>query len=66
MSATITIEFERECYKCYGTGGQFTGKGCEVCGNTGYTATQLGNQLVEFLEHQRQRDEAEAARESGK
>jgi hypothetical protein len=55
MSVEVVIEFERECYKCYGTGGQYTGKGCERCDNTGRVPTELGEKLLEFLEHQKQR-----------
>lgn len=62
MSATINIEFERECGKCYGTGGRYTGKGCERCGDTGIVPTELGERLIEFLEHQKQRDAKQAER----
>ena len=60
----IDIEFERECYKCYGTGGRYTGEGCEACANTGRVATSFGDELMEFLKNQKQRDAAKEAEES--
>lgn len=57
MSVEITIEFERECYVCYG-GSRWSGKDCNRCANTGRVATELGEQLIEFLEHQQERDAA--------
>lgn len=56
-SAEIIIEFERECYVCYG-GSRWSGQGCNRCANTGRVATSLGDQLIEFLENQKQRDAA--------
>lgn len=52
----ITLEFEYECYSCLGAGPYRPG-GCDVCANTGRLPSGLGAQLIEFLEHQRQRDD---------
>lgn len=52
MSVEINIEFERECYKCYGTSAWMTDKSCEACRSTGRVSTELGDKLLEFLEHQ--------------
>lgn len=50
--AEIIIEFERECGKCYGTAAWMSDKKCEACNNTGRVSTELGEKLLEFLEHQ--------------
>lgn len=55
MNAEIEIEFERECYKCYGAS-RWSGKPCETCLDTGRVATELGDQLMEFLKNQKVRD----------
>lgn len=47
----IEIEFERECYKCYGTSAWMPDKQCDACGNKGKVPTELGDALLEFLEH---------------
>lgn len=47
----IDIEFERECYKCEGSS-KWSGVKCESCSNTGKVVTELGEALLEFLEHQ--------------
>lgn len=57
MSVEVKIEFERECSKCYGSGYLLSTKEegkkpCERCHSTGRAATELGNELLEFLEHQ--------------
>lgn len=52
MSAVIEIEFERECFKCYGTAAWMPDESCDACGSTGRVATDLGEKLLEFLEHQ--------------
>lgn len=57
MSVEINIEFERECYKCYGASAAWLpdktpDKTCEVCHNTGQVPTELGRKLLEFLESQ--------------
>ena len=51
MSVEVNIEFERECYKCYGSSAWMTDKTCEACNSTGRIATGLGEKLLEFLEH---------------
>ena len=56
MSVEVKIEFERECFKCYGSG-YLLGKGdqrlrCDRCNGSGRVATELGHELLEFLEHQ--------------
>ena len=48
----IEIEFERECYKCYGTAAWMPDKQCDACGNKGKVPTELGDALLEFLERQ--------------
>lgn len=52
----INIEFERECSKCYGHGYLLSAtedrKPCERCRSTGRIPTELGVELLEFLEHQ--------------
>lgn len=51
----IDIKFERECSKCYGNGYLLSAedrKPCERCRGTGRAATELGSDLLEFLEHQ--------------
>lgn len=45
----INIEFERECGKCYGSS-QWSGVACDRCNNTGRVPTELGVELLEFLE----------------
>ncbi len=55
MSVEVNIEFERECSKCYGHGYLLSlkeKKPCERCRGTGRALTGLGNELLEFLEHQ--------------
>ena len=56
MSVEVKVEFERECSRCYGSGYLFTTKSdnepCERCRSTGRVATGLGEELLEFLEHQ--------------
>lgn len=56
MSIEVNIEFERECYKCYGNGYLLSSKGekkpCERCCGSGRAPTELGRELLEFLEHQ--------------
>lgn len=52
----INIEFECECFKCYGNGYLLSNKGtdapaCERCNGSGRAATELGRELLEFLEH---------------
>lgn len=47
----INIEFERECFKCSGTSAWMLDKSCEICGSTGRISTELGDKLLEFLEH---------------
>lgn len=54
MSIEVEIEFERECYKCYGNGYLLSPtekKLCERCHGTGRAPTKLGRELLEFLEH---------------
>lgn len=48
----VNVEFERECYKCYGSSAWMPDKICDACNNTGRVATELGEALLEFLEHQ--------------
>lgn len=52
----LDVEFERECSQCYGHGYLLSvaedRKPCEQCRGTGRTATELGVELLEFLEHQ--------------
>lgn len=50
MSIEVEIEFERECYKCYGAY-RSGSEPCTRCGGAGYIATELGEKLLEFLEH---------------
>lgn len=57
MSVEVRIEFERECSRCYGNGYLLSVKGadrppCDRCNGSGRVATELGNELLEFLEHQ--------------
>lgn len=52
MNVEINIEFEHECYKCYGTSAWMQNKTCEICHNTGQVPTELGRKLLEFLESQ--------------
>jgi hypothetical protein len=52
MSVEIKIEFERECGICYGRCAYMPGDKCERCNNTGRVPTELGRDLLEFLEHQ--------------
>lgn len=61
----MNIEFERECYKCYG-GSRWSGENCDNCANTGRVATQLGDELMEFLKNQKQREEVTASKEQCK
>lgn len=49
-SVEIDIEFERECFKCYGAS-RYRESKCSICGSTGYVSTDLGDKLLEFLEH---------------
>jgi hypothetical protein len=57
----MEIKFEAECYRCYG-GSRWSGKDCEPCGNTGRVSTALGDELIEFLENQKRRDQATIGR----
>lgn len=52
MNTDIRIEFERECYKCDGASRWIAGQQCDRCNNTGRVATELGQELLDFLEHQ--------------
>lgn len=57
MSVEVKIEFERECSRCYSNGYLLSVKGtdrplCDRCNGLGRVATELGNELLEFLEHQ--------------
>lgn len=58
----MKIEFERECYVCYG-GSRWADKDCNRCGNTGRVPTSLGDELIEFLENQKKRDAAKTVTE---
>jgi len=55
MSVEVNIEFERECYKCFGGSTWWPDRKCERCGNTGRVPTELGEKLLEFLEHHQTR-----------
>lgn len=56
MRVEVKIEFERECGKCYGNGYLLSSKeaklACERCNGSGRAATELGRDLLEFLENQ--------------
>lgn len=52
MSVEVKIEFERECYTCLGRSAWMPSEPCETCNSTGRIATELGRDLLEFLEHQ--------------
>jgi hypothetical protein len=57
MSVEVRIGFEHECYKCYGNGYLLSSSGeekkpCERCRGVGRAPTELGDELLEFLEHQ--------------
>lgn len=45
----VNIEFEHECYKCEGSS-QWSGVVCDRCNSTGRVPTELGVELLEFLE----------------
>jgi DnaJ-class molecular chaperone len=51
VNVEMDIQFEHECFKCYGRG-THTGSTCLVCDGTGRLLTDLGERLMEFLEHQ--------------
>ena len=51
MSVEINIEFERECYSCLGRSA-YMAEQCGTCNSTGKVPTELGQELLEFLEHQ--------------
>lgn len=50
MSVEVKIEFEQECYKCYGDSAYMPDRPCDRCQSTGRVPTELGHQLLEFLE----------------
>lgn len=57
MNAEVRIQFERECGECYGNGYLLTARdeikgSCPKCKGCGSIATELGQELLEFLEHQ--------------
>lgn len=52
MSAEVIIEFERECYSCHGRSGWMPSEPCTTCNSSGKVPTRLGQELLEFLEHQ--------------
>lgn len=51
MSVEVKIEFERGCYTCYGRSAWMPSEPCATCRNTGRVPTELGRDLLEFLEH---------------
>lgn len=52
MSVEITIEFEQECHTCYGRSAWMPSEPCATCRSTGKVPTELGRDLLEFLENQ--------------
>jgi DnaJ-class molecular chaperone len=52
MSVEIKIEFEHECYICGGRSTWTRSEPCQTCNSTGRVPTELGRNLLEFLEHQ--------------
>lgn len=52
MSVEVNIEFEQQCRTCYGRSTWMTSEPCASCRSTGRVPTELGRDLLEFLEHQ--------------
>jgi DnaJ-class molecular chaperone len=52
MSVEVEIKFERECGICFGRSARTKGDICTNCNSTGRVPTQLGRDLLEFLENQ--------------
>lgn len=50
MSVEVKIEFEQECYACMGRSAWMPDRPCDRCQSTGLTPTELGRELLGFLE----------------
>lgn len=61
----VSVEFEYECLRCYGRS-RYLQEDCEQCFKTGLVPSELGEKLLEFLEHERAREAGRDVVEQGK